>query len=79
MTLFETAWKSYEQSCMRPSTSVAQRIEMRRAFYAGAATTLNAVLETGEDHISEDAGVETLESMKADIAIFTEKVKNGQA
>lgn len=48
--------------------------EVRRAFYAGALVMLLNVNRIGEDDVSEDAGVDYLETVHAELNQFFERV-----
>jgi hypothetical protein len=53
---------------MEPSKT--QRVEMRKAFFAGAWALFNMMEQIGEPEISEQQGVDHLESIKVECRSF---------
>jgi hypothetical protein len=72
-------WDDYNANVLPKDAPPIQRSETRRAFYAGAYTMLCKVSEIGESHVSEDQGVSTLESLKAECEAFYDQMNRGQA
>lgn len=70
----ESEWNKFEKAVMPKDASTLQRVEMRRAFYAGAWMMLQAAKELGDESISEDAGVMALEAMEAECIEFMKRV-----
>lgn len=48
--------------------------EMKKAFFAGAWTLHNAVVEIGEPHVSEEEGCEFLTKIQNEIQVFKSQI-----
>lgn len=72
-------WESYRDSCIPEGAHETQRVEMRRAFYAGALHVLATTYEIGGSEFSEEDGVETLESMYKECEDFLRLINEGMA
>lgn len=78
--LLASAWQSYAQDVMSPKAGNAQRIETRRAFYAGAAAFydgLLAALTPGPE--ATDGDVRVLSAVREELNQFAAEVKEGRA
>lgn len=51
---------------------------MKKAFYAGAATAINVMIEISVHEVCEDEGAEIFESLRQEILTFKEQLKNGK-
>lgn len=78
MTTIGELWANFEAHVMPTDAGEVQRIEMRRAFYGGAHTVLERLLEIGCDDVTEDDGVEQLEAMRNEIDVFFVKLGTGK-
>lgn len=73
-------WVRFEQTVLDPiGAGDVQRQEVRRAFYSGAAALLELVLDIGEPGFEEDAGVNRLAKLEAEIAQFSDDLAQGRA
>ena len=79
MKTVKSEWESFEAAVMPRGAGIVQRQEMRRAFYAGAWSMLCAVRGIGDDSVSEEQGIETLEAMRRELEAFSFLVKKGRA
>lgn len=70
----ESEWNKFEKAVMPRNASAIQRKEMRRAFYAGVWAMFQVAKELGNDDISEDAGVMTLEAIETECQEFMKRV-----
>ena len=66
----EEVWKLFAGLVLPPNVPPIQFIEMRKAFYAGAAAMLELVMMVGDDSFEEDAGVQRLESLSQELTEF---------
>jgi hypothetical protein len=69
--LIEKSWDSYKQLVVPGNASPVQIDETRKAFYAGAAGVLEAVLTClGPGEEPTDADLKMMDSIKAEIDAF---------
>jgi hypothetical protein len=73
------AWESYERDVMPHDAGHSQRVETRRAFYAGAQAVLQMALAIGEDSVSEAQGVFALEVLRQECEAFVGLIREGKA
>jgi hypothetical protein len=73
-------WADFERRVLPASVGKIQRQEMRRAWYAGAAT-LFSLMAGGldADHEPTDLDVAYLDSLNGELAAFAESVRAGRA
>lgn len=73
-------WNSFAKAALPAECSELQRQEMRRAFYAGVRMLLSKLLHdlTPGDE-AEQADLEMLRDMEAELQDFVERVKVGAA
>lgn len=77
--LIENGWRSYAEHVLPAGASPIQKQETRRAFYAGAGLLFEALTNAvGPDDVSEDAGMDIMESVDAEIKAFLLDVKAGR-
>lgn len=60
-------WKSFESAIIPTDAPDIQKREMRKAFYAGAASVADIQYRIGCDDVSEEEGMKTLEKLHRDI------------
>jgi len=70
-------WVLFESDCIPKDAPEIQRIEMRRAFYAGMESFLALQCKTANQ--SEDACVELMRAWNDELKAFTLQVKAGLA
>lgn len=73
------SWQSFWKAVGPPNAEEVQKIEMRRAFYAGVWATLCQMRRTGDDDVPEGTGVLHLMSLEQECRIFQRFVKEGKA
>lgn len=62
-------WESLAERIFDESTSEGQKVEMQRAFYAGAAAILGNMLKIDGD-VSDEAGAEILDGLLQEVRGF---------
>jgi hypothetical protein len=78
--LIERGWLTFAEHVLPKNVGPVQRQEMRRAFYSGAGLLFeNMTNAVGPDEVSEDAGLDIMASVDAEIRAFLEDVKRGRA
>lgn len=70
-------WESYRRDVMPKDAGHSQKLETRRAFYAGAAAFYKLVYGIGDRKVTEDQGVAVLESLADELQRFGDGVKSG--
>lgn len=77
LNTLDAEWRSFESGCIPKEAPEIQRIEMRRAFYAGMESFLALQCKTANQ--SEDACVELMRTWNDELKAFTLQVKAGLA
>lgn len=72
-------WLTYAERVVPADAGAAQKLETRRAFYAGAQHLLNINAAIGEPEISENTGVEILASLQKELLQFVADVLEGRS
>lgn len=72
-------WKEFETLVIPQSAPAMQRKEMRRAFYAGAQSLLQATVEIASADLSDDAGAAILEGYHDECRRFGNDIAHGRA
>lgn len=78
--LMAEQWDSFARAVFKPDTPPIQRIEMRRAFYAGAQAILFGVINAfapDAEPTAEDLMV--MDDLQRELNDFVEAVKQGRA
>jgi hypothetical protein len=70
-------WKSYESRVLPADADETQRLETRRAFYAGAWHLLQVMIRLGEDDVTEDAGTLAVSRLEGELEEFVRDVLRG--
>lgn len=70
-------WEAFAASVLPPDAHATQRVEMRRAFFAGAATALSLLANLADS--PEDAAVGGLEDLHEECREFARRIARGQA
>ncbi len=75
----KSAWQSFAEKTM-PQVPVnsPQYRHMKNAFFSGAFVVITIAEQIGNDEISEDRGVEILESIKQDVDSYIRDLKKRQ-
>lgn len=77
--LIERGWNSYAEHVLPSGASAVQKQETRRAFYAGAGLLFEALSNAvGPDDVSEDAGMDIMQSVDDEIRAFIRDVGHGR-
>lgn len=63
-------WESYARDVIPPGTSAAAIKNNKFAFYGGASYVLDVLTAIGGDDVSENTGLETLERLHQELALF---------
>jgi hypothetical protein len=77
VNLIRDAWQSYDRDVVPREAGESQRLETRRAFYAGAMTVLLITTKLGEDAVSEADGVKTLDAIHREMEQFRAGIGRG--
>lgn len=72
MNTIAAKWEKFVIDVLPKDAPAVQRVEMRRAFYAGAASLLNIQTKIADDDVSMDAGVMILEGIHQELLSFTD-------
>lgn len=75
----EKLWQSFRANVIAANASDIQLIEMRRAFYAGAASLMGICHAVGDDNVTEDEGEMILKNCEIELDIFSKLVEAGKA
>lgn len=79
-TTIAEQWDSFMKHVLQHiPVGSTQFIETKRAFYAGAAATLNISLRIAEPDISEAAGVAMFEGVRQELNLFYAELQAGRA
>ncbi|MGH6967801.1 MAG: hypothetical protein ACREEN_01680 [Stellaceae bacterium] len=76
----DTLWRTYAERVVPANASTAQRLECRRAFFAGAAGLFGQImnnLDEGEE--PTDADFARLDAIQAELEQFNSEVLAGKA
>jgi hypothetical protein len=67
----ESEWNEFNDRILKAAgASQVQITETRRAFYAGAYSVMTALAAIGDDSVSEDEGVQRMESLRRECELF---------
>ena len=78
--IIDTAWRSYAEQIIPVNAPDVQRQELRRAFYAGAASMFGgimAMLEPGTE--PTDADLENMNALQGELDQYVRDLKAGRA
>lgn len=70
MNTIQSEWESFRVKVIPKNAPVIQVFEMKKAFYAGAYSTISTMLRIGCDDISDEAGAEIFETIKNECETF---------
>lgn len=80
VTSIAASWASFDRAVMPPGISDVQRREMRRAFYAGAASLLRVLMdELDEGDELTDNDMTRMVALNGELQQFAEDLKQGRA
>lgn len=71
-------WNTFSSEVIPADASEIQRIEMRRAFYAGACSIFNLVVNRSVE-FSESEQVQRLSDLDDEVKDFANRIKDGTA
>lgn len=66
-------WKALCEAAFPANMPTIQYVEMRRAFYAGAAAVIKLTNQISEPQVSEDDAVDVLDFMHEELREFWQK------
>lgn len=74
------SWNEFSRKVIHPNSPQIQRIEMRRAFYAGAAFVLEGITKdmSPGDQV-QDSDIQILEDISSELVDFAEQMARGEA
>jgi len=67
-------WDAFSALVMPKDAPTLQRLEMRRAFYAGFEAALRIQWGIGDKSISEDAGIAIIEGLHQECKLFAARI-----
>ena len=70
MNTIQSNWEDFRKKVVPQNASNIQIAEMRKAFYAGAYAAISIMVKIGAEDVSEEAGVEILETLKNECELF---------
>ena len=70
----EAEWNNFEKAVMPKDASTLQRVEMRRAFYAGVWAMLQTAKELTDESTTEEEGAMALDAIQAECMEFMSRV-----
>lgn len=79
MSTVHEQWVLFERMVVPKSAGESQRLETRRAFYAGAEAMARILMVISAEGVSEDAGVQMLEGCHDELRRFARLVAEGKA
>lgn len=79
MKTIAEGWAEYRRLVIPPSAPPIQLQECRRTYYAAVEWMLLQFWHGGEDAVSEDAGVEYMESLSVEARAFAQLVAERKA
>lgn len=62
-------WEEFAERILHPDAPLVQRLEVRRAFYVGAASVLEAYLVIGTER-DEEFATQVLRNLEDEITVF---------
>lgn len=77
MNTVQQQWEAFASLVIAKDAPPIQRREMKRAFYAGAQALLAITYNLGGE--DEDAGIQTLMSLDAELQMFALDIAEGRA
>ena len=78
MNTIQSNWEDFVRRVIPEDASKIQVQEMKRSFYAGAASILNITFYLGGKNIPQEAGVIMLESLHEECRQFAKDVTEGK-
>lgn len=70
-------WTDYDRNVLPRGAGAIQRIETRRAFYAGAFAAIEVMKRIGDDDVSEDQAIAMMQGLSDEIETFRRNVGEG--
>lgn len=71
--MIEEQWEEYSRMTMPSNASLTQRVETRKAFYAGFASCFASITSVADD--SDDQGIVLLESLKRELEQYVQGMR----
>lgn len=79
MNTIQEQWDTFNADVLPPGTTDAQRRIMRRAFYAGAMSTLHVLSAVASHDTSKAAKIAMMQGFRAEMALYAEMIERGEA
>jgi hypothetical protein len=76
-TIFDK-WAGFEAIVIPQDAPPIQTQEMRRAFYAGAASMLGLLYDISDEGVSDEAGSAMMEGWRDECDLFIQQVNKGE-
>lgn len=70
MNRIENSWNAFQREVIPSKTSTAQIEEMKKVFYAGAATTVSVMARIATEKTPENVAVTVFDDLIIECAIF---------
>ena len=77
MNTIQSFWESFSKDVIPEDAPEVQRKEMKRSFYAGCYTVLQITYGIGDEAVSEEAGIQMLETLHQESRIFLDRIGRG--
>jgi hypothetical protein len=77
VNLIRKAWETYDRNVVPKDAGDAQRLETRRAFFAGAMALQSIHNEIAQPHTTEQAAFVMLSAIQAELADFRAGIGRG--
>lgn len=79
MNRIGAAWDSYQRQVVPTNAGTVQRMECRRAFYAGAEAVFGAILQLDPGEEATAADLKMMGEVEAELTAFADAVRRGEA
>lgn len=79
MNTIAEQWGVFEARVIPKDAPQVQRLEMKRAFYGGAAGLLSMMLKIADSGMSDEAGGAVMDGWEDECQRFAQEVKRGAA
>lgn len=70
MDTIKSAWMDFKSKVIPADASVVQKMEMKRAFYAGATSTLAILDDISSDDVPDEVGAAIINGLAKEVTSF---------
>ncbi len=70
MNILAKSWESYKEKCIHKDAGLAQILELKTAFLAGALTVFQLQMKITEPTVSEEQGIKAISDLQQGIDQF---------